>query len=420
MSMAQLALRLREQMVGFLGNLRLAKPARRFVLEALYGIQTRGSLRLSEITRALNEEIALSKTETRLSRQASRAGLHERLIDYVIAQGAPRIGQDTLLVLDPSDLTKPYARHMEYLARVRDGSAKKLSNGYWLCQVVGVDSGGQEITPLVNHLWSQEAPDFVSENDELLGCLDRVRKATGGRGIWVVDRGGDRGVLFEGLLQRSERFIIRLLGNRNLIWNKTAVLAETLAARCPLPYSERVVRQQPDGSEQALSLAFGSAKVRLPGHHVPLTLVVIKGFGEEPLQLLTNLQPRKGRKALWWLVEAYLTRWRIEDTLRFAKQSYALEDVRVLSYQALRNMMALALLALCFVMVYLGARTKLAVLCHHAIRAAKRFFGVPDFRYYAIADGIREIMAGRQVPPFGFLAPARASPQLSLAGLDPP
>ena len=317
----------------------------------------------------------------------------------MIAQGAPRIGRDTLLVLDPSDVTKPYARRMEYLARVRDGSAKQLSNGYWLCQVVGVDCGGQEITPLVNHLWSQEAPDFVSENDELLGCVDRVRKATAGRGIWVVDRGGDRGVLFEGLLLRGERFLIRLMGNRNLVWNKQLVLAEALAARCPLPYVERVVRQQPDGSEQVLEVSFGARPVRLPGRRAPLTLVVLTGFGQEPLMLLTNVQAGTGRKALWWLVEAYLTRWRIEDTLRFAKQSYALEDVRVLSYQRLRNLMALALLAMCFAMVHLATRTRLAVLCHHAIRAAKRFFGVPDFRYYAIADGIREILAARQAPP---------------------
>jgi hypothetical protein len=92
----------------------------------------------------------------------------------------------------------------------------------------------------------------------------------------------------------------------------------------------------------------------------------------------------------------------------------------MLSYQALRNMMALALLPLCFVMVYLCARAKLAVFCHHALRAAKRFLGVPDFRYHAIADGIRAIMAGRQAPPFGFQRSERASPQPRLTGLEPP
>jgi len=100
------------------------------------------------------------------------------------------------------------------------------------------------------------------------------------------------------------------------------------------------------------------------------------------------------------LVEAYLTRWRIEETPRYAKRSYRLEDVRALTYESLKNLMALALLAMYFTMVELGQRTKLALLCHHALRAAKRLFGIPDFRYYALADGIREICAGRRTPPF--------------------
>jgi hypothetical protein len=92
MNVSQVALRLREQMQGFLRNLPVSKTARRFALEALYGIQTRQSLKLSEIGRSLNESIPLIKTEDRLSRQAGRAGLDEAVRDFVIEQGASRIG----------------------------------------------------------------------------------------------------------------------------------------------------------------------------------------------------------------------------------------------------------------------------------------------------------------------------------------
>ncbi|MCX7012407.1 MAG: hypothetical protein NTW86_07575 [Candidatus Sumerlaeota bacterium] len=184
MNVSQVALRLREQMQGFLRNLPVCKTARRFALEALYGIQTRQSLQLSEIGRSLNESIALIKTEDRLSRQASRAGLDETVRDFVIGQGASRIGERTLLVVDGSDIAKPYAAKMEYLARVRDGSAKALANGYWLCQVVGVECGGAQIVPLVNHLWSQEAPKFRSENAEILSCVAAVARGVKRKGIW--------------------------------------------------------------------------------------------------------------------------------------------------------------------------------------------------------------------------------------------
>jgi len=33
------------------------------------------------------------------------------------------------------------------------------------------------------------------------------------------------------------------------------------------------------------------------------------------------------------------------------------------------------------------------ILLHHALKAAKRLFGIPNFRYYAIADGVKEIFA---------------------------
>src|SRR6266540_5398993 len=113
------------------------------------------------------------------------------------------------------------------------------------------------------------------------------------------------------------------------------------------------------------------------------------------------------------MVEAYLTRWRIEETLRFAKQAYQLEDVRVLGYQSLKNMMAMALLAMFFAMVHLGQQTRLAILCHHALTAAKRLFGIPDFRFYAIADGMRQILYGRHRPAFGAHSP-QPPPSLQL------
>jgi len=390
-------------MQSFLRNVPLCKTARRFAQEALYGIQTRQSLKLTEIARSLNETIPLVKTVDRLSRQASRTGLDEAVGGFVIEQGASRIGERTLLIVDPSDLSKPYAEKMEYLARVRDGSKKELANGYWLCQVVGVECGGHEIVPLVNRLWSQKAPGFRSENAEILSCVSAVARGTKRKGIWVVDRGGDRRRLYVAFLRMRLQFMVRLVGNRDLICKGQKRLAEQIAADCPLPYAETIRRQNADGTEHALTLEYGFEEVRLPGRSEPLWLLVLKGFGEKPLMILTTVPLRKNRKVLWWVVQAYLTRWRIEDTLRFAKQAYGLEDVRVLGYQSLKNMMAMALLAMFFAMAYLGQQTKLAVLCQHALKAAKRLFGIPNFRWYALADGIKAILYGRQTaPPFDF------------------
>jgi len=65
----------------------------------------------------------------------------------------------------------------------------------------------------------------------------------------------------------------------------------------------------------------------------------------------------------------------------------------------------LAQRAMPFAMTHLGRDTKLTVLCHHALTAAKRLFGIPDFRFYAITDGIKEILSGRRTAPFDFTRP---------------
>ena len=393
MNIAKVARKIQVQIHQFSGKLSrgLPKVARRFIEEMVYGIQTRGSVRLSEVARSLNEGITLKKTINRLSQQLRRPGLLEHIEEALISEGGRRIKEDTLLVVDVSDITKPYAEKMEYMAQVRDGSNKVLGEGYWTMQVVGVESGEKEITPLYHELYSQRSPEFISENREIIGAVEKVGRQIKGRGIWVIDRGGDRRKLFSYLLDNEKRFIVRLVGDRNVVYRGKEVLALTLADRCPLLYQGRVVKED-KGEEKAYSVSYGFRKVRLPGRKERLYMVVVKGFGSEPMMLLTTEEVRKKRQRLWWFVEAYITRWRIEETIRFVKQSYKLEDIRVLTYDRLRNMMGLVLAASYFAAVYLGLRTKMEILVTHILKASKRIFGIPDFRYYAIADGIRELL----------------------------
>jgi hypothetical protein len=395
MNLSKISKKIQQQMQQFSGKLSrgLPKTAGRFVEEAIYGIQARGTLRLSEIARSLNEEIGLQKTINRLSRQLKRRGLLEHIEYEVLTEGKDRIKQDTLLILDLSDITKPYAKKMEYMAQVRDGSNSVIGEGYWTVQVVGAECSGKEITPLYHELYSQKAPDFISENREIFKAIDTVSQhlQDKNKGVWVIDRGADRRKVFDNLLDHERRFIIRLKGDRHLLYRGKKVLALDLAKSCPLLYGERIIKQDKD-EEQAYNVEYGFRKVKLPGRKETLFLVVVKGFGADPMMLLTTRKVQKKRSCLWWIIQAYLTRWRIEETIRFVKQSYELEDIRVLTYDRLRNMMGLVLAASFFAAVYLGFRIKMQILVAHVMKASKRIFGIPDFRYYAIADGIRELL----------------------------
>jgi len=91
----------------------LPKVSRRSVAEMIFGIQARGSVRLTEVGRALCEGIPLKKTEERLCRQLGREHLDDHLQRRLIEQAAARIEEDTLLVMDLSDVTKKYARKID-------------------------------------------------------------------------------------------------------------------------------------------------------------------------------------------------------------------------------------------------------------------------------------------------------------------
>lgn len=368
---------------------------RRFVEEMLYDIQARGSVRLSEMARSLAEKTSLKKRIDRLSRNLGRGGLDEEIGREILAEGVTRIERDTLLIVDPTDISKKYAEKMECLAKVRDASEKERALGYWVDTVVGARPDSSEIVPLVHRLYSQNAEEFVSENRELCEVMKKVYRATERRGIFVVDRGGDRRALYKPLLneQSPMHFIIRQRGDRHLL--SGGKLRETLelAAYCKTPYGDMVIRQK-HGKEKAHFIHFGFVAVRLPEHSErPLWLVVVKGFGDKPWMLLTTEPMSRNRKVLWWVVQAYLTRWRVEETIRFIKQSYNVEDIRVMTYQRLKNLAALVLAAAFFTAVGIGSKPKLQIQALHALKAAQRIFGIPDFRHYALADGIKEILS---------------------------
>ena len=98
-------------------------------------------------------------------------------------------------------------------------------------------------------------------------------------------------------------------------------------------------------------------------------------------------------QSLWWIAQIYLTRWKIEETFRFIKQSYNLEDIRVMKYQRLKNLVLLVTAAAYFAATFLGQKMKLRILCEKLLIISQRFFGIPPFRFYALADGIRNVLA---------------------------
>lgn len=243
-------------------------------------------------------------------------------------------------------------------------------------------------------------PEFRSENQEIKGPVETVTRITRNRGVRVMDRGGDREAVLGEMIRKKHRFLIRLRQDRQLLFQDRLISVLEVARACPMLYLESIIKEE-GAQAKELRIEFGYRPVLLPGFEDRLSLVVVRGFEEEQLMLLTNVPLKRTRRTLWWAVQSYMTRWTVEETIRFIKQSYQLEDIRLLTYIRLQNMMALVMAAAYFTMAYLSLRTKLRVLTAHVIQAARRLFGVQDFRFYALADGIKTHLFGQKRGLYG-------------------
>src|SRR5664279_1793288 len=77
-----------------------------------------------------------------------------------------------------------------------------------------------------------------------------------------------------------------------------------------------------------------------------------------------------------------------------------IEDIRVMKYQRLKNLVILVTAVAYFAATFLGQQMKLRILCEKLMIISQRFFGIPPFRFYALADGIRRILSqGTFSPP---------------------
>src|SRR3954454_13512756 len=165
-----------------------------------------------------------------------------------------------------------------------------------------------------------------------------------------------------------------------------------------------------DGREKTYALRYGVEPIPLAGRDEPWHLVAVAGFGEEPILLLTNaLEGARDSPSLCWIAPIHRTRWKVEETFRFLKHSYHREDIRVMKYQRWKNLVVLVTAAAYFAATFPGQSGKRRILCERLLLISQRFFGIPPFRFYALADGSRKILSQTIPSP-----PERVPPSLQL------
>ena len=78
-----------------------------------------------------------------------------------------------------------------------------------------------------------------------------------------------------------------------------------------------------------------------------------------------------------------------------------------MKYQRLKNLVVLVTAAAYFAATFLGQKMKLRILCEKLLIISQRFFGIPPFRFYALADGIKNVLTRTCPDPWAQPPPSR-------------
>ncbi len=339
-------------------------PVVRLVHDWVVGSLVSGSVVLSEIARTLRpDREGFEATLERLSRGLGESSSEElQIVRCAYAQRVRRWttpGCFDTIAIDLSDIIKPYGRKMPFLCEVRDGSKstrmKAVTGQGWQTVEIVAANARHQVLPLHRHAFSTVHPDYRSETNEVRKALEEIRLFVH-PSVWaVLDRGFDGTNEFALLDEYFEHWCVRQRGDRQVFLpgSDQPSRMETVARQ--VRTDERVeISCVRDGrlERQEEHLGFCTIDVPLKASRVErrkpacerrgLIVVARRDPLKPPMMLLTSRPVRSAAQARRW-VQAYRRRWAVEEQTRVGKQGAELEDLRVLRWEAIQNLLTLSI-----------------------------------------------------------------------------
>jgi hypothetical protein len=370
----------------------LSVPDKKFLCDSLIGLIRCGKPIVCQMARQLpNQRVKFLSRPDRLDDHLVKNSNFDAKIKAELPHTWLASMQDeTPIILDLSDIAKPLAKKMDYLATVRDGSSGQLVNGYWLLELY-VSLSHKNPVPIMLEPFSHEEPCSPGQNPIVLNAVHKVFELTNNRGVLVIDCGFDGRTMFDDWLDNHYRFVARLVGTRHLApvyegFGRSLIRAEQLAEQIPTPHRfDKIVKRR--GKATIRISQIGWTKVRLPGRADDMKLVVSRLAGNDtPMMLLTNLPVENAADAKR-IMRFYIRRWECEEGIRFLKSQVNLEKIRTFSWTAICRLVLLAVL----VMIYLGWLVEThPSICDQLVYLSQPLPDKPNFLSYRLFGGLTE------------------------------
>ncbi len=379
----------------------LSKPEQKFLKACCFGILSSRSCIVRRTAQSLNEKISSKKTQERMIYHLDKAELDEKISQTLLQKQCHKLKKHSLIIVDPSDIVKKYAKKMEGLSRVRDGNDGVWRTGYDALDIVGINTNDKEISILPIH--SQLHSNTVEVDTMKNKLFDRIVDIiihSNNRGTFVFDREFDDKKLIKELHQHAASYIIRMKKNRNVYLQNKKMNIATVAKATKLRY-----RFKP---KKGVTISAGICTIDVPiNPHtlknpilVKTKLVVAKirskhkdgSYSSGMFYLLCHNSDESflERDFVKFVLESYHLRWKIEEVHRQVKTDFGWEDIQLLTYRRLQTMNTLLWAALSFLYGLESWKYRLAkTFTNMMLERKNRLSELNKFVYYKLATVIR-------------------------------
>lgn len=382
---------------------------RTFLLALQAIVSHRHSLLLSELGGYILSPDQAPAGTKRLSNLLRSPRWSYRLIERFLWQGANqqvtdllREGERALVVWDESVWEKPESLRSEGLSAVRSSRARRLKRvkpGFynppggrpvfvpglnWISLLVLGMSGPPHLAAM--RWWSTRGKFATTSSVPRQRLLKLCAHWWGHAVIHVWDRGYGHGPWLGQALLYPVRFIVR--------WPKAYHLVDAQGkrnawkiTRAKRSLDHRLIWDAQRRFYRNTGLYF--CRVTHPDYPTtPLWLVVSRpGQGRPPLYLLTN-EPLTTVEEAWTIVLAYMRRWQVEMTYRFAKSELAIQSPRLWHWHTRLKLLLMVALVYAFLLTLLAPHLhalRAWLLRHFCHRTGKRYrkASIPLYRLRA-------------------------------------
>lgn len=337
---------------------RFTLPEFKAIRDISRGILSSGSIIINQVACEINEKTTLKKTAERLYRNLKHRNLHERLNPMILEHQCCQFDQETVIIVDESDIVKNSATRMEGLNKVRDGSKGTFNSlGYDLLNIIAYQKqlNGYKILPVSSDLYSSRM-EADSISNILYDRIDDITISSENKGVFVFDRGFDSRILINHLASNGNSFIIRGVGKRNVIVENQELPFAQVCKAILLSYKHPGISDDEwfECGVKRVSIRTDPCP-RKEASTVDVWLVKacrrnIKDNRHGYFYFLCDFPNQKLSETdiMSKTLSSYKLRWLIEQAHRHIKQDYSWEAMQLKTYNGLKNLNSVLWLSLCF------------------------------------------------------------------------